>query len=323
MMKLSARVSCKVIIVLTMTSLLTATSGNAQQQEFSAVIGWAKLPPGWKFSQKVSGIAVDSGGRVYVADRGPHPIIYFDETGKFQGTIGDKEIRPSIYYDLTTTPSTPQEERPWVHGLFVDSWDNIWVTDVGRHVVMKFSRKGKLLLTLGTLDQPGESPTHFNQPTAVLVAPSGSIYVADGYGNSRIVRFSPEGKYQSSWGKRGVGQGEFHTPHAMTMDDKGNLYVTDRENFRIQVFDHEGRFLAVWPNLPSIDAIFIKGKYLYAGAGTDNQIIKFDLAGRRLNAWGGGSVFGYPHGIWLDREGNLYIAEVAAGRASKYRAVKR
>lgn len=309
------------MIVLALNFTLPAASTNAQQHEFSVVSDWAKLPAGWTFS-RVSGVASDSHGRIYVAHRGPHPIIYFDTAGKFQGTLGDKEIHPSVYYDLRTTPPTPQEERPWVHGLFVDPVDNIWVTDVGRHVVMKFNRKGKLLLTLGTLDKQGEGPNHFNQPTAVLVARSGFIYVADGYGNSRIVKFSPEGKYLSSWGKRGSGNGEFNTPHAMTIDDKGNLYVTDRENFRIQVFDPEGQFLAVWPNLPSIDAIFIKGNYLYAGAGTDNKIIKFDLAGRQLDSWGGENVFGYPHGIWLDGNGDLYVAEVAAGRVSKYKAIK-
>jgi DNA-binding beta-propeller fold protein YncE len=158
------------------------------------VAGWPQLPSGWKFA-KVSWIATDSRGRVYVAHRGEHPLLRFDEQGKFLGAVGEGELQPSTYYDLRTTPPTPMERRWWVHGLHVDPWDNVWITDVGRHTIMKFSPEGRLLLTLGTPDKSGESDRLFNQPTNVWVAPAGHFYVTDGYGNSRVVKFAADGKF--------------------------------------------------------------------------------------------------------------------------------
>ena len=171
-------------------SIFLSISSFGGDNSWSRAEDWPQLPKGWKLS-KVSGVAADSRGRVYVGHRDTHPILYFDVSGKFLGTLGEKEIPPSVYYDLRTDPPTAMERRPWVHGLHVDPWDNLWVTDVGRHVVMKFDPEGKLLLTLGTRDKRDESPTTFNQPTHAVVGGSGHIYVADGYGNSRVVKNSP------------------------------------------------------------------------------------------------------------------------------------
>jgi DNA-binding beta-propeller fold protein YncE len=146
-------------------------------------------------------------------------------------------------------------QKRWIHGLSADPMGNIWITDVGRHIVMKFDPDGKLMLTLGKADVSGESPQLFNQPTHVLVTPASEIYVTDGYGNSRVVKFSAEGKYVLSWGTRGRGQGEFDIPHCLTMDSQGLIYVADRGNDRIQVFDENGGFVAEWPGLPAPGAI--------------------------------------------------------------------
>ena len=182
---------------------------------------------------------------------------------------------------------------------------------------MKFSRDGKLLMTLGTLDQSGESPKNFHQPSSVAVAPSGDIYVADGYGNSRVVKFSPDGKYLKAWGKKGSGPGEFDTPHGIAVDAKGNVYVAERLNNRIQVFDSEGRFLTQWPNYSRADSIFITRKgQAYVGTGK-GDIYKLDLSGRLLQTIGAEKALGYPHGIFVDSEGSLYIADPIANSAGQ------
>jgi len=216
-----------------------------------------------------SWVAADHRGRVYLAQLDGHPLLRFDENGKFLAEVGARELQPSVYYDLRNTPPVPLQRRWWVHGLHIDPWDNVWVTDVGRHTVMKFSPEGKLLLTLGTPDKSGESDRLFNQPTNVWVAPSGQIY------------------------------------------------VTDRENNRIQVFDPDGRFLTLWPDLHSVDAIFIRNGVMYAGAGLDNKILKLDLSGKLLGSWGPPGGIQYPHGLCADTNGNLYVAE--GGHATKFR----
>lgn len=277
---------------------------------------WPQLPNGWKLSMG-TGVAGDSTGGIYIAHRGAHPLIHLDADGHFLASLGESEIQPSIYYKLNATPAVAMGRRFWIHGLSVDHKDNVWVTDVGRHIVMKFDRKGKLLLILGTPDLSGESPTLFNQPTSVLVTPSDDIYVADGYGNSRVVRFSPEGKYVCSWGKRGTGPGEFHIPHSIAMDANERIYIADRGNNRIQVFNRNGELVSVWPDLHSIDAIFIsQDGHLYAGAGVDNRILKLDLTGRLRDCW---EVMGYPHGLYLDGKENLYVAEIATDRVIRLR----
>ena len=299
-------------LVVSVFAVLAAAPFNLER-----VANWPTLPAGWKFA-KVSGIAVDSRGRVYVAHRGEHPLLRFDRDGRFLGEVGAKELGSSIFYDLRSSPPKPMERRWWVHGVHVDRWDNVWVTDVGRHIVLKFSPEGKHLLTLGTPDQSGESDRLFNQPTHVWVAPQGHLYVTDGYGNSRVVKFSAEGKMLKTWGRRGSAPGEFHTPHSVTLDDKGQVYVADRENNRIQVFDPDGQFLRIWPALHSVDSICIRDGMLYAGAGLDNRILKLDLSGQILGSWGPEKALGYPHGICVDANRTVYVAEVGADRASKF-----
>ena len=161
------------------------------------------MPEGWKFG-RVSAVATDSAGQVYVFQRGrkADPIIVFDAKGKYlrswaKGMFGNP------------------------HGMRVGRNDHVWVTDNGDHQVMKFTRQGQLLLTLGIKRKPGEDDKTFNRPTDIAFAPSGDFYVSDGYGNSRVVKFSPDGKYLLAWGKRGTGPGEFNIPHSIAVDSKG------------------------------------------------------------------------------------------------------
>ena len=147
---------------------------------------------------------------------------------------------------------------------------------------MKFNPEGKLLLTLGIQGERDETPSTFSQPTHVVVGRSGNVYVADGYGNSRVVKFSAQGEYLLTWGKKGSQKGELHTPYALALDSDENVYVADRSNDRIQVFDSEGKFRQVWTGLHSVDSLFItKEGRLFAGAGLDNLILEMGLKGRR------------------------------------------
>lgn len=275
----------------------------------------------------VSNLAEDSSGRLYVVHRGARPLVRFDSDGNFLGSLGDSVITLSVNYDLGKNPPAPIGCEHWLHGLHVDPWDNIWITDLGRHLVMKFDPQGQLLLTLGRPDLPGEELNRFNQPTAVAVGRSGHIYVADGYGNSRIVKYSADGRPLQAWGRKGSAPGEFQTPHGLALDEDENVYVSERMNHRVQVFDANGRLLSLWPDFCRPDAIVVRGREVFVGTGYgDNAIYRCDREGRNRQILGAGrDAFGYPHGIHLDRQGNLYVAdpvaEKAAANPAKYLAL--
>ncbi|HVQ64569.1 MAG TPA: peptidyl-alpha-hydroxyglycine alpha-amidating lyase family protein, partial [Terriglobia bacterium] len=135
------------------------------------------------------------------------------------------------------------------HSIRFDDAGRLWVIDTLSHTVRNFSLDGKVLMTLGTLDQAGEDQTHMNQPNDVAFAPNGDLYVSDGYGNDRVVVFDRNGKFIRTWGKLGTGQGELSQPHSIAIDSRGRVYVADRNNSRIQVFDLKGKFLMEWKNI--------------------------------------------------------------------------
>lgn len=197
------------------------------------------MPSGWKFG-RVSAVATDSANNVYVFQRGKNadPLIVFDSHGKYLRSWGR---------GMFGNP----------HGLRVDRDDHVWVTDNGDHQVMKFTKTGKLLLTLGIKGKAGTDNKTFNRPTDIAFAANGDFYVSDGYGNSRVVKFSGDGKYLLAWGKPGKGPGEFQVPHSVAVDSSGTVYVSDRENNRIQIFDADGRFLRQWTHLGATQNIFI------------------------------------------------------------------
>src|SRR5262245_29595071 len=214
------------LTLLTTTAGAEDAPGKSGIADYRPVPNWPQLPPDVKLG-RVSGVATDANDRVYVFHRGKQPILVFDRDGKFLRSWGDGVI------DMA-------------HGLRIDRDGNVWVTDIGYHLVLKFDPPGKLLLTLGQKSKPGDAADQFNTPTDIAVATSGEFYVRDGYGNSRVVKFSREGKFVKEWGKKGTGEGEFNLPHAILLDDRGRVIVGDRENNRIQVFDADGKFLTQW-----------------------------------------------------------------------------
>jgi DNA-binding beta-propeller fold protein YncE len=273
------------------------------------VPGWPRLPAGIVLDRAV-GIGVDSRGLIYVAHRGEQPLFCLNADGTFCREVGASVHCISTAYDRRGAVPVPIATRYWMHGLHVDPWDNVWITDVGRHLVMKFSPDGGLLLTLGVDGVPGGDQHHFDQPTHVCVVPSGEIFVTDGYGNSRVVKFDARGEFMLEWGRRGTAPGEFHTPHVITLGPDGLLYMTDRENDRIQVFNQNGELQAVWPDLHSVDGLCTAaGGFFYGSAGIDNALLRFDSSGRVHDVWAEPGMFRYPHAVAVDATGALYTAD--------------
>jgi sugar lactone lactonase YvrE len=286
-----------------------ASFTHSASAPLAALPGWPVLPPDVVLD-RVVGVAVDSGGRIYFAHRGDRPLWRLHPDGRADREIGADVMRKTTAYDLRGPTPKPIATKCWMHGLHVDAGDNVWVTDVGRHLVMKFSPEGRLLLVLGVDGQAGCGPAVFNQPTHVCVVPSGEVYITDGYGNSRVVRLDAQGRYLGEWGSRGTDAGQFHTPHTIVQGPDGRLYVSDRENDRVQVFDLDGRVLAVWEGLHSLDGLcFGPDGELYASCGIDNAIVRLDSIGRAPESWARPGDLLYPHALAFDAEGMLLAAE--------------
>jgi len=282
---------------------------------YRALERWEKLPPGWGWTEATA-VAVDSRDRVYVFNRGEHPVIVFDREGNVLDSWGEDLIKHA-------------------HGITIGPDDSVWLTDDGDHTVRKFTPEGKLLLTLGEPGRPApaQSGQPFNRPTHVALCPrTGDIYVSDGYGNSRVHKFDPAGRHLLSWGEPGTDPGCFNIPHNIATDAEGLVYVADRENHRIQVFDPRGRYLGQLQNLHRPCALcFVPGNggRLYVGelptqlavnaevpnigARVSVLTLRGDLLGRVGDRFPGErpGQFVAPHGVALDSRGDLYVAEVS------------
>ncbi len=299
--------------------------------EYEVLEGWERLPEGWSFVE-VAGVAVDSRDRVYVFNRGDHPVIVFDREGRFLDAWGEDVFANA-------------------HGIFIDSDDQVWCCDNADHTVRKFTTDGELLMTLGDTENPadtgfklGESPVRrsagpFNMVTNLAPGPDGDLFIADGYGNARVHRYSPEGELKASWGAPGSGIGEFNLPHGIAVDRSGRVFVADRENSRIQIFSSDGEFLAVWDWVNRPDDLFIdEQENLYIaelgwavlpaqtphfcfmdhppiGHAPIARVTICDLDGniqRQIGGWNPllPGNFIVPHGIWVDSRGDMYVGEV-------------
>lgn len=282
---------------------------------FRVLEGWGRLPEGWRWLE-AAGVAVDSRDRVYVFNRGEHPVVVFDREGRFLRAWGEGLVGRA-------------------HGITIGPEDDVWLTDDGNHTIRKFTPEGKLLLTIGDPDRPAtlQSGKPFNRPTHVAISPAtGDLYISDGYGNSRVHRYDPWGRHLFSWGEPGTDPGCFNLPHNIATDAEGLVYVADRENHRVQVFDADGRYLQQIVNLHRPCGLFIdrrEGGRVYVGEfGTDlavNQSVpnvggrvsivtlKGDLVARVGDRFRGEAPgqFVAPHGVVTDSRGDLYVAEVS------------
>jgi hypothetical protein len=179
-------------------------------------------------------------------------------------------------------------------------------------------------MTLGVRDEPGNDDKHFKRPTDIAWLPDGTFFISDGYGNTRVVKFDKNGKFLLTWGTPGTGNGQFNTPHSITVDRNRRVYVSDRANNRVQVFDENGKYLDQFPNIAQPYHIRISNDgYLWAFSGPLDKFLKYDLQGHLLYAWGTHGtepgLFWAVHQFSSDSEGNLYTAEVFGGRPQKFR----
>lgn len=296
--------------------VLAVLAGVALAEDpYVVVHGWPRLPDGFALGQ-VSGVGVDSHNHVFVFHRGVRPILRLDgATGQILGSWGD---------GMFGTP----------HGLKVDRQDNVWVTDVGHHQVFRFTHDGELLMTLGARDVPGLDGKHFNKPTDVAIAGNGDFYVADGYGNSRVAKFSAAGEFQFDWGAKGKGPGQFDTPHGIALDEQGRVYVCDRGNARVQIFSSDGKFLGEWTSGelgrpwgiaigPDHCAYVVDGGDGNPNGPDHDHLLKLDLSGRVLAKWSSfGSYDGqlyWGHAVAVARDGAVYAGDVYVGmRVQKF-----
>ena len=309
-----------------------------KSDSYELVKDWPNLPEDFLLGMP-TGLGKDSDNNIVVFHRAGRPWQFPPPENKIEkNTIltldnDTGEILKSWGSDLFLMP----------HGLEVDQENNIWVTDVGLQQILKFNSDGELLMTLGEANVLGNDSSHFALPTDVAVAPDGSFYVSDGYGNSRVVKFSKDGSFLFEWSKNGpdyklnIGnkQGEFDIPHGIDLDKNGNVYVADRENNRIQKFDSEGNFISVWQNkltdqLFSL-AIDPKNEHLF---GVDfksvndtipkgSDIFRLDLDLNKQLQFGRSGNYTGPmanyHDIVIDYEGNIYVGDILGNKVQKFR----
>jgi len=289
---------------------------------------WPQRPANMPWSD-VPGIFVDKQDQVWVFTRTNPPVQVYTADGKFVRAWGEDFIGTA-------------------HQIKIDHGGNVWLADVKLHVVRKCTPEGKVLMTLGTPDEKGEDATHLNMPTDMAIAPNGDIFVSDGYANSRMARFDKNGKFLKAWGTMGTGPQQFSIPHAVVVDSKSRVYVADRNNVRIQVFDTNGKLLDSWRDvvvpwgfwLTANDEIWVCGsspmqwrvdaKYPTAPLSCppkDQVFMKFDTGGKLRQLWtvpkceDGQEKPGelnWVHCVAFDSKGNFYAGDIIGRRAQKF-----
>ncbi len=306
-----------VLIVLLVTPAL-AQQPSVPEIRYESVANPLTLPQ-HLYLGEAAGVAVNSKGHIFVYSRGGHTqLLEFDAHGNYMRTIGD-----DLYGFV------------FAHSVRVDKDDNLWCVDEGSNMVIKFSPEGRVLMVFGRKPEavehqaageplPPQPEWMFDRPTDVTWDATGNIFVSDGYGNSRVVKYDKDGNWVKAWGRRGTAPGEFHTPHSIVADARGNVYVGDRENSRIQVFDADGNFLKQWTNVGAPWALCITPgphQVLYSSDSAVGRIYKLDLSGNILGAFGkpGKQLgqFGWVHEMACPSENLLYVSELLNWRVQK------
>ncbi len=286
---------------------------------YELVENWARLPKGESFVD-VGGVCVDAHDRVYVLSRSTQPISIFASDGTSVSRWGQGHFQRA-------------------HGSCIGPDGALYCTDDRAHTVSKFTPEGALLQTLGTKGKPSDtgyreaadlferlaSITHggspFNRPTGVAIAPSGALYVTDGYGNARVHRFTPKGELVASWGEPGPGPSQFRLPHNLWVDREGRVWVVDRENHRIQIFREDGKFLTQWTDLFRPTDICMDSEGAVYVTELCRRVSVFTPDGDLLARWGNEShpaehpLFVAPHAVAVDSRGDLYVGEVSQTHA--------
>jgi hypothetical protein len=268
--------------------------------KYEVVNSWPNMPRHWSFGS-TSDVSINSDDEIHVFSRGLHPLTVWTKTGDFITSWGEGSF-------------SGQE-----HGIYIKKDGNIWLVDSWFHIATQHKPNGELINTLGNKLVP--SPTYrgepFNMPTGLAISPKGDIFVSDGYGNKKIHKFNSSGEFIKSWGTSGQGPGEFAVLHNIAIDEQGLIYVCDRENNRIQIFDDEGIYITEWNDLLMPGDIWINGDIFYVVEQTESGGVSiWTKDGDLITRWygdrgsGKGSILN-GHGIAVDSEGSIYVAELA------------
>jgi DNA-binding beta-propeller fold protein YncE len=303
---------------------LPTSQQNSTTAQYVVDPTWPEKPERFTWGQ-TPGITIDSRDHIYVFTRSDPAVQIY----KIDGTL----IR-----------TWNVEDCNGAHFIRIGPSGKIWAANIKTHTIRKYSPEGKLLLTLGEPGQAGSDENHFDRPTDMVILPSGDIFVSDGYGNRRIVHFDATGKYINEWGEAGARPGQFALPHSIIADSQGRLYVADRENARIQVFDTKGKLLAVWNNLitpwglwiSKNDDIWVCGSSVKKKDGEDalailppqdQVVMKLNRKGEVLlrvplqmttDPPGKPGELNWVHDIAFDSKGNLYLTDIQGHRAQKF-----
>ena len=279
-----------------------ATVGSGEFT-YDVLDNWAKTPDGWSIGQAEP--ACDSQDRVYVFNRGDHPLMIFDREGNFLNEWGREYLTDA-------------------HGIFISGEDHVYLPVRESHAIVKCTLDGKPLMTMGVWDAPSDTggarpdgtmwkaAGPFNRCTDIALAPNGDLFVSDGYANSRVHRFSPDGRLLHSWGRPGKrGPGEFHIPHGIWVHWDGRVLVCDRENNRIQIFTGEGEYLDMWTDLARPCDIYVDPDGMAYVVELDAFLTVLNMDGEVLAKMDIGGSGG--HAVWADSHGDLYIGHNQEG----------
>lgn len=338
------------LVSVTMFGACIEAFAQALPNPYRAVDGWTQPLPNGRQMGAVGGVTMDPDGEHVWA------VVRCDASApdRFGNECLDSDLDAVLQFDLdgNLVESFGGGMFIWPHGIFVDQDGNVWVTDAvaaGRtppgtrgHQVVKFSPDGDVLMTLGKPGVPGNDSYSFNAPSDVVVADNGDIFIADGHGddtNNRVMKYSSDGTFIKSWGQTGYAPGEFRTMHGISIDSRGRVFVADRSNNRIQIFDQEGSILAVWTQFGRPSGIYFDAndRIFVADSESDNvQNPGWEMGIRIGDARTGwiDSFILYPWGdprviagtgaefVAVDRDGNIYAGEPRPRVLRKYVRVR-
>lgn len=309
---------------------------NVPVVHYKALPSWPKpltgdkgLPAGpWNYIQ-VTSVAVKQDGNILVMHRGDDALLEYKPNGDLVGPFGDvkfshgkvmpmlKEVaaagrNPATMSGYQAVYGAAGCSNCGAHEVRVDPQGNVWAIDAPGQVITKMNAAGHTLMTLGTRDKRGKDQTHFYLPTDIAFAPNGELIVTDGYGNDRVVRFTKEGKYLGEFGSRGNGPGQFQLPHNVVVDAKGLIYVTDRDNQRIEIFDSTGKYLRQWEHVGGQSSLVMTpDQHVWTGATLR------DLDGKPVERLPGNGPDSRAHGGAMAPNGDVYLG-LLSGVVEKY-----
>jgi 6-bladed beta-propeller/Strictosidine synthase-like, N-terminal len=297
-MSVHSRIAVRLFTILSLSALVgVGICLEAAESGFTLAEGWGALPSGQQWGE-VTGVAVDGKNTIIAVRRSDPPVIEMNPAGRVLKMWGEKLF-------------------VWPHGFRIDKEGFLWITD-GRAAdgrgeqIFKIAPDGRIVMTLGTKGVAGETATTFAGPADVAFGANGDIFVADGHVNNRVVKFSKDGQFIKSWGKKGTGPGEFSVPHAVAIDSRGRVFVADRGNRRIQIFDQDGRYLEAWTQFGRPSGLLITADdTIYVADVQDKPGISF---GSAKDGTVRGTIEGtLPESIAIDRDGSVYAGETTTG----------